>query len=85
MFGLFKSTEKKRSKKVFKYVAVKQTLKSSELGCYDTYGVELKGEGVLVNDVSCNHKEAKKIVDKLNKYQADPIHILDIIQDMIAV
>ena len=86
MFDLLKSTEKKRRKKKYKYIVVEQKLKGSENKVYNTYGIKLKGEAYIINDVTCNQKEANEIVYKLNRYQADPIHFYDCtIENLIRV
>lgn len=68
----------------YKYSAVKQTLSNEELEVYDTYGIQLEGAGIIVDDVACDREEALRIADLINEHQADPINVQDIIVDLLA-
>lgn len=78
MFELKNRTKKKR-----RYVIIKQIFKNEENETYKTYGVRLKNENLIIDDVSSSKKVVKKIIYNLNKYQADPLQLTDIIIDAL--
>lgn len=56
---------------------------NEDIGHYTSYGIALKGTDIGVKDISTNKKEVEYLVKLLNKNQADPIHLKDIVQDFI--
>ena len=75
MFNL-KLTKKKR----WKYSIEKQENENLKL-C--TYGIKEKDTGELLEDVSYDRHKVRKIVRQLNRYQASPIHLKEITEDLI--
>ena len=73
-----------RKTKKYVYIAVEQKLKNKFIGNYTTYGIGLKDSDFIVNDVSCDINTVNRIIKYLNKYQASPVHLRDIIDDMLS-
>ena len=68
----------------FHYCYIPQSLYHEDLGHYTSYGIILKNDlNVAVNDVSCEKKVVKRIVHALNRYQAEPVHLMDVIEDIL--
>ncbi|MBS6476001.1 MAG: hypothetical protein KH354_08545, partial [Clostridiales bacterium] len=66
------------------YRYIPQNLYQTDIGAYASYGITLKNDpNVIVNDVSCEKKVVKRIGHALNRYQADPVHLTDVIEDML--
>lgn len=66
---------------IYNYKSAKRKI-NGENGKYSAYGVELDGK-ILLNDITCDKTFADEIVEKLNKFQASPIHISEIVENMI--
>ena len=66
-------------------LCVEQKLEHKDIGNYTTYGIELEGENITVDDVSCERRLVEQLVDDLNEGQAEPIHLFDIIEDRLAL
>ena len=75
MFNL-KLTKKKR----WKYSIMKQ--KTDDLKVC-TYGIKEKDSGETLKDVSYDRHKVKKIIKRLNRYQASPIHLEEIAEDLV--
>ena len=73
--------------KVIEYKLVEETLFSQELGrYYRTYGIAVFENGKqteLVSDVSLDHTDVESLVSKCNKYGLEPIHLYDVIEDLL--
>ena len=68
----------------FHYRYIPQNLYHQDIGYYTSYGITLKNDpSVTVDDVSCEKKVVKRIVHALNRYQAEPVHLMDVIEDML--
>ena len=66
------------------YRYMTQNLNQTDIGAYASYGITLKNDpSVTVNDVSYEKKVVKRIVHALNRYQAEPVHLMDVIEDML--
>ena len=74
--------------KIIEYRMVEETLLSKELGVYyHTYGIAVFENGKqteLVSDVSLDRTTVKELVRKCNKYALEPIHLYDVIEDILA-
>jgi len=68
----------------YNYKCIKQSLFDKNIGNYITYGIEITDENIIVSDVSCNREKVNEIVRIINKYQASPIHIYEIIENLIS-
>ncbi len=68
----------------YAYKCIEQELFNESIGNYITYGIEITEGNKIINDVDCNRERACKIIDLLNQYQVSPIHIYDIIEDLIS-
>ncbi len=68
----------------YNYKCIKQSLFDENIGNYITYGIEITDENIIVSDVSCNREKVNEIVRIINKYQASPIHIYEIIENLIS-
>lgn len=69
---------------IFEYHLAKSRLKDEDIGKYTAYGISLNQSNIHIKDISSDKQAVIKIVNLLNKYQASPIHLYDIISDMIA-
>lgn len=68
----------------YTYQCIEQELHNKDIGNYITYGIEITEENIIMNDVSCNKEKAENIVELINEHQASPIHLNEIIDNLIA-
>lgn len=68
----------------YRYQCIEQKLYNENVGEYITYGIEITDDNMIVNDVSCNKEKVDDIVRIINKYQVSPIHLDEIIEDLLA-
>lgn len=68
----------------YKYQCIIQKFYNENVGEYITYGIEITDDNMIVNDVSCNKEKVDDIVRIINKYQVSPIHLDEIIEDLLA-
>lgn len=67
---------------VFHYECVEQHLYHEDIGDYISYGIVLTSDTTIkIDDVSCDHEVVAHLVSLLNKHQANPIHLVDIVED----
>lgn len=57
---------------------------SETIGSYTAYGVKNTATNAVINDISSSIEYVSEIVKKLNKYQASPIHLYEIIDNFIS-
>lgn len=53
---------------------------------YVTYGIKVYDENGLINavsDISVNYDDVKKLCNRLNECELDPIHLSDVIEDFL--
>jgi len=62
--------------------AIKETTTTLEGGTYTCYGVS--GNGCVIEDISPNRSEVAEFVDELNRYDASPAHIYELIENFLA-
>ena len=68
----------------YEYACIEQHLYHEDIGYYTTYGIVLASDtSVKVDDVSCNRAFVKQLVSLLNEHQAEPVHLLDIVEDFL--
>lgn len=67
------------------YKVVKQKLFTEELGKYVSYGIRIHTEGscFVLQDVSTNKRELRRMVALCNKHRVDPRHLTEIIEDFL--
>lgn len=68
---------------IYSYRPVDRILFKENIGQYTAYGIAL-GDDILLEDVTCDKAFADEIIGKLNKFQASPIHICEIVENLIA-
>lgn len=70
---------------VWCYDIVPEMRYQSELGEYHTYGIQITApEGTeILHDVSICKETAQRIAARLNHCQVSPIHVYDVIMDML--
>jgi len=68
----------------YTYQCIEQEFHNEDIGNYITYGIEITEENIIMNDVSCNKEKTENIVELINEYQASPIHLDEIIDNLIA-
>ena len=67
----------------YNYKCIKQRLFDESIGDYITYGIEITEENIIVNDVSCNIEKVNEIVRLINMHQVSPIHLYEVIENLI--
>lgn len=68
----------------YNYQCFEQTLCDDIIGSYTAYGIRNTADGNVINDVSSSREYTADIVTRLNKYQASPVHLSEIIADIIS-
>ncbi len=68
----------------YTYKCIEQNLFDENIGNYITYGIEITEGNKIIDDVSCDKEKANKIIKLLNKHQVSPIHIYEIIENLIS-
>lgn len=68
----------------YTYQCIEQELHNEDIGNYITYGIEITEENIIMDDVSCNKEKAENIVELINMHQASPIHLDEIIDNLLA-
>lgn len=68
----------------YNYQCVKQVLCDDVIGKYTAYGVKNTANNNVISDVGSNIDIVSAIVNKLNKYQVFPVHLREIIEDLIS-
>ena len=85
--SLSKPTLVYRKKIRYRYVPVRETLSSDELGTYDTYGISVRTteeEISFVRDVSTEFEEIQYLTNVCTEKQLDPEHLSDVLEDFLA-
>ena len=77
---------KKRGNMVmsYNYQCVEQVLCDDVIVKYTAYGVKNTANNNVISDVGSNIDIVSAIVNKLNKYQVFPVHLREIIDDLIS-
>ena len=55
---------------------------------YVAYGIKVYDENGLINavsDISLNYDGVKRLCDRLNECELDPIHLPDVVEDFLVV
>ncbi|MBQ4129024.1 MAG: hypothetical protein IJD68_04545 [Ruminococcus sp.] len=68
------------------YKLLKQRKYYSISGCYTSYGIlAFKGEKLIrtVADISANKTAVENLIEKFNKYELDPCHLSQAIEDYL--
>lgn len=68
----------------YNYQCVEQVLCDDVIGKYTAYGVKNTANNNVISDVGLNIDIVSAIVNKLNKYQVFPVHLYEIIEDLIS-
>ena len=75
---------------MYRYLPVKETASSDELGTYDTWGIRVSHitesdskEIRYISDVSVNYDSVELFTRLCNEQQLDPIHLSDAIDDIL--
>lgn len=68
----------------YSYKCIEQKLFDESIGDYITYGIEITEGNKIIDDVSCNKEKAYNIIRLLNKYQVSPIHLYEVIDNLIS-
>ena len=67
----------------YNYQCVEQVLCDDVIGKYTAYGVKNTANNTVISDVG-SMDIVSAIVKKLNKYQVLPVHLHEIIEDLIS-
>ena len=68
----------------FKYYITEHHKIDKDIGNYVTYGIKLENEQETeINDVSTDKSFVNNLVFQFNKYQLDPIHLSDAVEDSL--
>ena len=62
-----------------RYEAVKERVRSDELGEYDTYGIRVTTEIASVSDVSIDGAKVDELCRSFNERELSPLRLLDAI------
>lgn len=68
----------------YNYQCVEQVLCDDVIGKYTAYGVKNTANNTVISDVGSNIDIVSAIVKKLNQYQVFPVHLHEIIEDLIS-
>ena len=71
----------------YRYVPVRETLTSDELGTYISYGLSVRAveeEIAFVSDVTTEYEEIERLADLCTEKALDPLHLEDVLQDFLA-
>ncbi len=68
---------------MYNYKCFEEKMFHEDIGEYTSYGIKLDGTDMKIDDVSVDKSFVEGIVFKMNKYQAEPVHMADIIEDML--
>ena len=68
----------------YNYQCVEQVLCDDVIGKYTAYGVKNTANNNVISDVGSNIDIVSAIVNKLNKSQVFPVHLREIIEDLIS-
>ena len=82
----FFSKSKSQEPKLYLYEAVRQELRSDELGEYVTYGIRASSNEqqiAFVSDVSTDKQAVQHLAELCTSDQLDPIHLNDIVEDFL--
>lgn len=67
-----------------KYQCMEQSMYHEDIGEYFTYGIIYNDNSeLIVRDVSTNRSYVQYITQLLNVFRASPIHLYNIIEDML--
>lgn len=67
----------------YNYKCVAQSLTHEDLGQYTTYGIALEND-IMIPDVSSDKLRVLGIISTLNRLQVSPVHLRDVVTDMIS-
>lgn len=59
------------------------TILDDECVSHTVYGIDLPSENISVADVFCNRKEAEAFIKLCNDLDLSPLHLHDVIQDVL--
>ena len=71
----------------YRYVPVRETLHSDELGTYVTYSLSVRTieeEIAFVSDITTDYEEIERLADLCTAKELDPIHLEEVVQDFLA-
>ncbi len=69
-----------------RYYVIEEKFKSSEIGEYVSYGIELReGDKVIsrISDIDTNKKNIHKLCNLCNDLKLSEIHFMDVVEDYI--
>jgi hypothetical protein len=74
---------------MFLYQVFEENSYHDEMGCYTTFGVAVYDDKLhrtvmsISNVFPINREKADKFVETFNKLQLEPIHLLDVLEDIL--
>lgn len=72
---------------MFNYYLFGEKVVNPYVGEYETFGIAVLDENgnelLKVSDVSAKEDDARMVVDLCNKEQLEPIHLQDVIEDVL--
>ena len=76
-----------KAKTKIKYITVEDTLYCDELStAYRTFGIAVLENGrrtYFISDISLDRSAVDSLVRKCNKYSLDPVHLPDVVDDLL--
>ncbi len=67
----------------YKYQCIREFLSNEDVGGYTSYAIVLELTKIRISDISTDRDFVLGIVRLLNKCRVDPIHLKDIVEDVI--
>jgi len=69
------------------YSLIDDVINNPETGQYQTYGIMYTSEKetIRVPDISLHKDRLEAIITKLNQHQLMPIHIFDVVEDVLGL
>ena len=73
---------------MFRYLLMQERLVDLEIGAYETFGVRIVDdtdtEIRVISDISLEKNVVLQLCEDCNRFELDPIHIDDVIEDLFA-
>ena len=73
---------------MFRYLLMQERLTNPEIGAYETFGIRIvdgtNAEIRVISDISLEKNVVLQLCEDCNRFELDPIHIDDIIEDLFA-
>ena len=72
-----------KGKAVKKYILRTDEVHDEENHPHTVYGVDVPTEGISIPDIFCDRARAENFVNTCNKLDLSPLHIFDVVEDVL--